>query len=120
MMKHVTPKGFGSNALVSTIHANEVTQLEHSNYVGAKASMTERYCNHSEALYLKCAAVLCDAANTAQREQRCAQLPATTLHLAEAVRVTEAKAVCSIQRSPPPVVCLSMPMDTEEMKVRSC
>ena len=92
VMKHITPKGFGRNAVNSRIGASKaVAQLEHSNYVGVKASVTERYYKQSEASHLKCAVVLCGAAETTEQEQQCAPLPATTVHVAKAVRVTETK-----------------------------
>ena len=121
VMKHITPKGFGRNAVNSRLGAIKgVMQLEHSNYVGVKASVTEHYYKQSEASHLKCAAVLCGAAETTEQEQQCAPLPATTVHVAKAVHVTETKPVRSVQTSPPPVASLSMSMHTGDVKVGSC
>ena len=42
VMKHITLKGFRRNAINSRLGASKaVTQLEHSNYVGVKASVRE-------------------------------------------------------------------------------
>ena len=82
--------------------------------------MTERYYKQSEASHLKCAAMLCGAAETTEQEQQCAPLPATTVHVAKVVRVTETKPVRSVQTSPPPVASLSTSVHTEDVKVGSC
>ena len=42
--KHITPKVFGRNGVNSRLGASKaVTQLEHSNSVSVKASVTEHY-----------------------------------------------------------------------------
>ena len=121
VMKHITPKGFGRNAVNSRIGASKaVAQLEHGKYVGVQASVTERYCKQSKASHLKCAAVLCGVAETTEQEQQCAPLPATNVHVAKAMRVTETKPVRSVQRSPPPAVSLSMSVHTGDAKGVSC